>query len=414
MKSYSMAAKLRSFLLGNSTVSPLAGMRAALPALVLTCALLAACTPSGPADPTVSEPTSSAITVDTSAVPTSVVPPSPVGTSPVPTSAVETTPNTTEPSTTEPPPLPEGTVVPFRTVTPGSADGKRIGLLAPSGADALSNAIADSVKDQLDLAGAEVISCDPGDDPALVLDCALRLATQQVDGWIALQPGDLGESLCDAGPKDVPLIAISASPASCQTAVVGVDHQRAGFLVGAALGVSSKTMADCTYDAFVIFSNGAANIVSDNRAAGIRAGFATECPGPIVDEILLDAGSQDRAFTEFATILAGLPEDAVVLVAAVNDAAALGASASIPELRIDHVTLAAIGADQQARCMIVANPQWIGDAALFPDRYGEVAVPALFDALDGRVPPPSLYVETTFLNASNISSYYDETECATE
>jgi len=32
------------------------------------------------------------------------------------------------------------------------------------------------------------------------------------------------------------------------------------------------------------------------------------------------------------------------------------------------------------------HPQLIGDAALFPDRYGDVAVPALLDVLHGRSP----------------------------
>lgn len=360
---------------------------------ILAGGLLTACTTGSDTDPTVSNPTTP-----------------PVATASSPGS---TEPTVTTESTTTQPPLPEGTVVPFRPVTPDSAKGKRIGLLAPAGPDALGNAVTVSVTDQLDLAGAEVISCDPGEDAALVLDCARRLATQQVDGWIALQPGDLGDALCEAGPKDVPFIAIAASPASCQTAVVGADHRQAGFLVGAALGAESKKKSNCSFDALVIVTNGAADIVSANRVAGIRDGFATECPTTDDDETILDAGTREVAFKDFTTLLTGLPADADVLVAAVNDAAALGVSAAIPESRINHIRLAAIGADQQARCMIVADSPWIGDAALFPDRYGEVAVPALIDALAGRMPPRSLYIETTFVNSKNMSEFYNSEECPT-
>ncbi|MEP6561806.1 MAG: sugar ABC transporter substrate-binding protein, partial [Nakamurella sp.] len=84
---------------------------------------------------------------------------------------------------------------------------------------------------QLRAAGAELISCDPGADPTLAVDCARRLATQQVDGWITVQPGNLGAALCGVGPQGVPLIAIAAS-INCQTSEVGADDERAGFLAG--------------------------------------------------------------------------------------------------------------------------------------------------------------------------------------
>ena len=127
-------------------------------------------------------------------------------------------------------------MVPFRTAAPSSAAGQRIGLVASAGSDPFSKAVTDSVAAQVEAAGAELISCDPGANATLVLDCARRLATQQVDGWITVQPGDAGEALCDAGPQDVPLIAIAAAPVSCETAEVGADDQRAGFLAGMELG----------------------------------------------------------------------------------------------------------------------------------------------------------------------------------
>lgn len=100
-----------------------------------------------------------------------------------------------------------------------------------------------------------------------------------------------------------------------------------------------------------------------------------------------------------------------MLVAAVNDAAAIGAVAAIPDSRSEHVVVAAIGADQRARCEIVANPDWIGDAALFPDRYGDVAVPALLDALQGRSVPMSMQVRTTFLISATLGDFYDLSDC---
>ena len=67
--------------------------------------------------------------------------------------------------------------------------------------------------------------------------------------------------------------------------------------------------------------------------------------------------------------------------------------------------------DDAARERIVAEPWWIGDAALFPDRYGEVAVPALLDAIAGKVVPADMYVETTFVTADSIAEFYDVGDC---
>ncbi len=94
-----------------------------------------------------------------------------------------------------------------------------------------------------------------------------------------------------------------------------------------------------------------------------------------------------------------------------NDAAAQGVVAAIPDERAGTVVVAGIGGDQRARCAIRAHRGWVGDAALFPDRYGEVVVPALLDALDGRPVPPAMYVDTRFLTAASLDHYYDADEC---
>lgn len=208
----------------------------------------------------------------------------------------------------------------------------------------------------------------------------------------------------------MPLIAI-ADPVSCQTAQVGADNYRAGFVTGGELGRASFNGSKCDYDAVVIATDGAIRSANSLRTDGIRAGLRQQCPGPIINEVVLDAGTQDVAYQSFTNALTALPDDAEVLVAAVDDGAAMGVAAAIPDARAAHITLAAIGADQRARCEIVANPQWIGDAALFPDRYGEVAVPALLDALGGREIPPSMYVETTFVTADSLDDFYDISDC---
>jgi ribose transport system substrate-binding protein len=243
-----------------------------------------------------------------------------------------------------------------------------------------------------------------------MLDCARRLATQQVDGWIVVQPGDLGDALCDAGPVDVPLIAIAA-PMRCQSAEVGADNRRAGFLVGSELGRTASLGPSCTKDSLVIVTNSVISTASEERADGIRSGIQAECPGLLPADLVLDARPADRAYNELVAALNALPDDTDILLAAVDDGVALGAAAAIPETRAARTAIAAIGADQRARCEIASNPQWLGDAALFPDRYGDVAVPALLDALHGREIPPKMFVETAFVTADSLGDLYDLSDC---
>lgn len=311
-------------------------------------------------------------------------------------------------STTPPPP---GTVVPFRTVAPDSATGLRIGMIAPTGSDAFGKEVTVSIAAQLKAAGADLVRCDPGDDAALTLDCARRFATQQVDGWIVLQSAVLGTALCEAGPQDVPLIVIAGAPLDCQTASVGADDRRAGFLAGQALGLAARSKTECRHDTFVLVTDGAAETVSADRVAGIREGFMAICPDGPTQEMLLDAGTQELAYDSFGTALSTVPTDAVILAAAVNDAAALGMTVAVPDARREQVSMVAIGADLSARCEISADQQWIGDAALFPDRYGEVVVPAMLDALHGRSVPARMFVESSFVTAADIGAPADLTDC---
>lgn len=329
-----------------------------------------------------------------------------VGSAPA-TSAASTPTTTTTSTPTEPP----GTVIPFRTVAPESAVGRRIGLIASAGSDPFSKAVTESIVTQVKAAGAELISCDPGADATLVLDCARRFATQQVDAWITVRPADAGEALCAAGPQHVPLITIAAPPLSCETAEVGADDEWAGFLTGMELGRTSQIRDACAHDALFIVTDSTTSTVSKQRSDGIRAGVGSQCPGLLADEVLLDGGTRDRGYEAFTNALTATPGDSDILLAAVDDSVALGATAAIPDARADHITMAAVGAEQSAWCEIIANPRWIGDTALFPDRYGEVAVPALLDALQGREIPRNMYIATMFVTADSLADYYDVSDC---
>jgi ribose transport system substrate-binding protein len=302
-------------------------------------------------------------------------------------------------------PAGSGTPVPYRTVTSGSAEGVRIGLVAPSGSDPFSAEVATSIGERAKTAGITVISCDPGNDQALVLDCARRLATQQVQGWFLVRSAAPAEAVCAAAPKDAPLLVIASATLPCQTAEIGTDDTRAGELVGVALGQLAHDEANCEPGAIVLVADSANDPASARRIQGMQEALHTACPA--AQPAVIDAGAQEGAHDKLQTALTALPVDSMILLGIVDDGLAQSIASGVPSDRMSHVYLAAVGADPRSRCDIIRNQQWLGDAALFPDRYGDVAVPALLDALAQRPVPPSMYVSPVFVTAVNLSRFYD-------
>ncbi|NNG36895.1 hypothetical protein [Nakamurella aerolata] len=133
---------------------------------------------------------------------------------------------------------------------------------------------------------------------------------------------------------------------------------------------------------------------------------------PAVPEQVVNVAGQQGAFSRVGALLSGLPKARRVLIAGVNDGLVLGAlGAARTAGRTDQVFLAGLGADQRSRCEIATDPQWIGDGAFFPDRYGQLVLPYLIDAMNGARIPRELYPRSVFLSAGTIAGHYDVSEC---
>lgn len=334
----------------------------------------------------------------------------PVGDTP---SASEDTPepSATDTTPTDAPVEGEPEYVEFRQAEPGSGDGLTIGLIALNDSIPFSKLVSDSVREQVEASGAKFQFCDSKLDAANALECVRTFKTQQVDGYLNFQPvSDAAQSICDAGP-DVPVIALDIEQGDCQVAFAGANNHRAGVVAGTGLGEYMKERFDCQYDAYVSLEDLGVGEVNDLRMGGIREGFTSVC-GDLINERVLDAGRQDLALTKFADTLTALPAAERIVVVGINDDSVLGALASARTAgRADQLYMSGMGADPSAHCEIATNPNWVGDAAFFPERYGEVSVPYLIDAIKGKEIPSSLFVNHAFINADNIAEQYDVGSC---
>ena len=308
-----------------------------------------------------------------------------------------------------------GEFVEFRGAEPGSGEGLKLGFIALDDAIPFSKLVSDGFKEQAEIAGAELVFCDSKLDAATALQCVQNFAAQGVQAYMNFQPvSDAGQEICDAGP-DVPVIAIDIAQGDCQTAFMGANNARAGFIGGEGLGKWIAENWNCEIDAWVSLEDFGVGSVNDARMDGQREGYESVC-GPIDESVVqvreLDAGRQDVALTAFSDTLTALPDASRIAVVAINDdgiSAALAAARTAG--REDQVAVSGMGVDTISHCEIAAGGQWVGSAAFFPERYGEIGIPYLIDAANGKEIPKDLLVDHLYITKDNIGEYYDVSAC---
>lgn len=298
--------------------------------------------------------------------------------------------------------------VDFRTAVEGSGDGLKLGLIALGDSQVpFSNLVTESMKAEADAAGAELIVCDSALDGAKALECAQSFKTQGVQGYLNFQVDSaVSAAICEAGPQ-VPVIAIDIEQQPCQISFMGANNSQAGEIAGEALGTYFQENMDCKYDAFVSMEQPAAGEVNTARMEGYRTGFESVC-GPITNLKVVDGGGAlDSARTTFADVLTSLPEAHTIVVVAINDDSILGALAAAKTAdRADEIFMSGQGADPSSWCEIKNNPNWVVDTAYFPERYGELGIPYLIDAVNGVAIPELLLVPHQAVDATNITDIY--------
>lgn len=305
---------------------------------------------------------------------------------------------------------PAASEAPATGVVPGSGAGLKIGYISLGDSLPFVKIVSDSIKAAADEAGAELVFCDSQLDPAKALDCARTFKTQGVQGILNFQLDEKAAAqICEAGP-DVPVVAIDIHQRPCEDAFMGADNQLAGFAAGEGLGNYFQANFNCEYDAFVKGELPGAGEVTDTRSNAMIEGFESVC-GPIPADKLRAVdmgGTTDTARAAMADTLTALGDKKQIAVAALNDDTALGIFAAAKAAnRADQIWVAAQGADPTSYDQIRNNPNWIGDSAYFPDRYGDTGIPAIIKLINGEDPGP-LLTQHFFVDKNNIDQYYPQ------
>lgn len=303
-------------------------------------------------------------------------------------------------------------IVEFREPEAGSGDGLKLGLIELGSSVPFSNLVTEGIEEAADAAGVNLVVCDSELDGQKATDCARSFKTQNVDGYLNFQVDEsVSEAVCNAGPN-VPVIAIDITQQPCEVAFMGAANEFAGFIAGQAVGEFAREEWDCDYDAYVSMESKATPAASDPRMDGYRQGFRSVCPGELRNEKVLDADRTDTARSQVTDTLTALPGQDRIVAVGINDDAVLGALAAARTAgREGDVWVSGQGADPSAWCEIRDNPQWIADTGYFPERYGEIGIPFLIEAVNGDEIPEDLLVPHELITSENIEETYEVTDC---
>lgn len=300
----------------------------------------------------------------------------------------------------------------FEEPEAGSGDGLKIGYISLGDQVPFVKLVSDGIKQFANQTGADLVFCDSQLDSAKALDCAKNFKTQQVDAIINFQVDEKSSPrVCAAGP-DVPTIAIDINQKPCQVAFMGANNRAAGEIAGDAMGKYFQENFDCEHDAVVSMQQPAAGVVNEDRSNGAIEGFEAICGEAKNLKVVDGGGTIEGGQKKFADVLTSLPGQDKIIVLSLNDDMALGAlAAAKAQGREKDLYLAGQGADPTAHCELATNEQWVADAAYFPERYGEIAVPAAIRAAKGEDVEADLFVPHVAITGDNISEYYDVSDC---
>jgi ribose transport system substrate-binding protein len=272
--------------------------------------------------------------------------------------------------------------------------------------------VSDNIKAEAEKAGVEIAFCDSEIDAAKALACAQNLKVQGVQAVLNFQLfEDSSPEVC-AAYGGLPTIAIDIHQAPCEVAFMGADNTVAGEISGKYVGDTLKTENDCKYTAVVTLDTKGAGKTTEARVNGMIAGFEEACGKIPADKFKsLDVGgTTDLAVTKFGDQLSAIKPGGIIVVLSLNDDMSLGAFAAARTAgREGELRLAGQGADPTSWKDIACNPQWLADTAYFPERYGEILIPAVVKLLNGETVEKNLFTKHEVVTKDNVRTLYPDT-----
>jgi ribose transport system substrate-binding protein len=291
----------------------------------------------------------------------------------------------------------------------------RIGLSSSSGSSVFPREVLATLFMAARSESVEILTTDNRSTTKVAVRNAEQLLAQGVDLVMQFEPDQPIAAAATARYQTggVPVVAIDA-PYPGAT-YFGVNHYEAGLSGGRHLARWVAAHWGGSVDELLLLEPPGSCPVGRSRGRGIAAGVAEglRVPEPF-GAITIDGGGQFR--TSLETVRRWLRGDGAkrILVAASNDASALGALRAFEEAgRASDCAIIGRNAEPEAR-MELREPRtrFIGSVACSAEQYGQGLIRLAIDILQRRPVPQDWFVKHRLVTRDNVDRYYPNDQFA--
>lgn len=325
--------------------------------------------------------------------------------------ACVTVPNTTDPtlesSASASPRVGQGEASP--DAGPATASDLSIGYIGLDDGIPYLSSVSNGIRAAAASAGVRLADCDSGWTREGALACATELAAAGIDGLISFQAFDDASTEICATVGEIPTLGIVFDQGPCQVSLLDIDQAESGRLAGEAVGRFAEERWQCDVRAFVSLESGSPAADGRARMQGYRDGFEERCALPEALYLLDGADRLATAQKAIDDLLVDL-DGARIVVVGLNEDAILGAMAAAASAgREADLWYSGQLADPSIRQTIACDEHYIASVAQFPERFGELLVPALVATLEGQVVAAVMEAPLALVDATNIRDLYPDT-----
>ena len=258
-------------------------------------------------------------------------------------------------------------------------------------------------------ADIELVAVDNRYQPKVALKNAQTLIREAVDLAIEFQTDEAVAPAIAAAYHQarIPFIAIDIPHPGAT--YFGANNYEAGLIAGRHLARWAKQHWGGSADELLLLALARAGSVPAARLRGAVAGtrevLHDASAWPVVS---IDCDGQFKAALDRVRKHLRDTPARRILVAAANDASALGAARAFQEAgRSDGCAIVGQNAEPDARAELreSATPL-IGSVGYFPERYGAAVIRLALDVLNRRAVPPAIFVKHQLVTCENVDHLY--------
>jgi ribose transport system substrate-binding protein len=190
----------------------------------------------------------------------------------------------------------------------------------------------------------------------------------------------------------------------------GANNYQAGLLAGHYLGRWAKSRWNGQVDEVLLIEAARAGSLVQGRLDGVQAGLRETLREAMTScaVVTLDGDGEFNRTLERVRQHLRRSDRKRVLVGAMNDSSALGATRAFQESgRAATCAIVGQNAEPDARVELrQPRTPLIGSVAYFPERYGEELIALSLDVLGQRPTPPAKFVRHQVITSANIHHFY--------